>query len=157
VNNLFRTVGILAPDDSFQLLYNEFAIHLAMLYGYLPYMILPLYSSIEKLDFRLLEAAADLGANRTQSFLRVTLPLTAPGIVAGSILCFVPALGDFITPDLVGGARTIMIGNLVETQFLSARDWPFGSALSFILMAVVLASLMLYIRVSGTDDSRQNR
>jgi len=157
INNMLRGMGFLGPTDSLPLLYNDFAVHLGMFYGYLPYMILPLYSSIEKMDFRLLEAASDLGANQVQAFLRVTLPLTMPGIVAGSILVFVPALGDFITPGLLGGAKSMMIGNLVEDQFLTSRDWPFGSALSFILMAVVLASLMFYLRVSGTDASRAQK
>jgi spermidine/putrescine transport system permease protein len=157
INSMLRSIGFIGPDDSLPLLYNEFAIHLGQVYGYLPFMILPLYSSIEKLDFKLLEAAGDLGADSVQSFLRVTLPLTLPGIVAGSILVFVPALGDFITPSLLGGAKSIMIGNLVEDQFLASRDWPFGSALSFILMVVVLGSLMFYIRLSGTEQSRMDR
>lgn len=154
INHWLIQLGILAPNSPLPLLYNEFAIHLGMVYGYLPFMILPLYTSIEKLDFRLLEAAADLGSHPSVAFMKITLPLTLPGIVAGSILVFVPALGDFLTPDLLGGARMIMIGNLVENQFLSSRDWPFGSALSFILMAVVLLSLILYVRMSGTDDAR---
>lgn len=154
INHWLIQVGILSPNAPLPLLYNEFAIHLGMVYGYLPFMILPLYTSIEKLDFRLLEAAADLGSNPWVGFVKITLPLTLPGVVAGSILVFVPALGDFLTPDLLGGARMIMIGNLVENQFLSSRDWPFGSALSFILMAVVLLSLILYVRMSGTDDAR---
>lgn len=154
INNFLRSLGFQGPTDSIPLLYNEFAIHLGMVYGYLPFMVLPLYTSIEKLDGRLLEAASDLGANGWRAFLQVTLPLTMPGVVAGSILVFVPALGDFLTPDLLGGARSIMIGNLVESQFLSSRDWPFGSALSFILMGVVLISLIFYVRMSGTDDAR---
>lgn len=154
LNHFFRALGIIGPTDSLPLLYNEFAVHLGMVYGYLPFMILPLYSSIEKLDLRLLEAASDLGASRWLAFVKVTLPLTLPGVVAGSILVFVPALGDFITPDLLGGGRTLMIGNLVESQFLASRDWPFGSALSFILMGVVLGSLIIYVRIAGTDDGR---
>lgn len=170
INNTLRALGLLGPDgpinqvlamfgaqaqvDSLPLLYNAFSVHLGMVYGYLPFMVLPLYTSIEKLDGRLLEAANDLGANSWQAFLRVTLPLTMPGVVAGSILVFVPALGDFLTPDLLGSGQSMMIGNLVESQFLSSRDWPFGSALSFILMGVVLLSLTFYVRMSGTDDAR---
>lgn len=154
INNFLRAVGLIGPTDSVPLLFNEFAVHLGMVYGYLPFMVLPLYASIEKLDFKLLEAASDLGASQWQAFLKITLPLTAPGVVAGSILVFVPALGDFLTPNLLGGGRAMMIGNLIENQFLQSRDWPFGSALSFILMGVVLLSLIIYVRISGTDDAR---
>jgi spermidine/putrescine transport system permease protein len=125
------------------LLYNDFAVMLGQLYGELPFMILPLYASIEKLDRSLLEAAADLGARPRDTLFRVTLPLTAPGIVAGSILVFIPSLGAFLAPDLLGGARTVYIGNLIQSQFAIARDMPFGSALSFLLSLLVL--LMLYL------------
>lgn len=125
---------------------------IGLVYGYLPFMILPLYVSIEKVDPSLFEAAYDLGANRFQDFLRVMLPLTLPGIVAGSILVFVPTLGAFVTPDLLGGAKEMMIGNLIQHQYLKVRNWPFGSALSFILLSVVLALLFLYIKFVDTEE-----
>jgi spermidine/putrescine transport system permease protein len=125
------------------LLYNDFAVMLGQLYGELPSMILPLYASLEKLDRSLLEAAADLGAKPRETLFRVTLPLTAPGIVAGSILVFIPSLGAFLAPDLLGGARTVYIGNLIQSQFAIARDMPFGSALSFLLSLLVV--LMLFV------------
>jgi spermidine/putrescine transport system permease protein len=128
------------------LLYNDFAVLLGQVYGELPFMILPLYASIEKLDRSLLEAAADLGAAPTRALLRVTLPLTAPGIVAGCVLVFIPSLGAYLAPDLLGGARTVYIGNLVQSQFAVARDMPFGSALSFLLSLTVLVLLFLFRR-----------
>ena len=119
-------------------LYTPGAVLIGMVYEFLPFMILPLYSSLEKLDVSLLEAAADLGARPWRAFLRVTLPLSLPGIVAGSILVFVPAMGMFVVPDLMGGARTVLVGNLIRNQFLVARDWPFGSAASMLLTALTL-------------------
>jgi len=126
------------------LLYNDFAVMLGQLYGELPFMILPLYASLEKLDRALLEAAADLGARPRQALWRVTVPLTLPGIVAGSLLVFIPSLGAFLAPDLLGGARTVYIGNLIQSQFAIARDMPFGSALSFLLSLLVLLLLFLF-------------
>ncbi len=128
------------------LLYNDFAVMLGQVYGELPFMILPLYASIEKLDRSLLEAAADLGATPFRRLWRVTLPLTAPGITAGCLLVFIPSLGAFLAPDLLGGGRTAYIGNLVQSQFAVARDMPFGSALSFLLTLAVLALLWAFRR-----------
>ncbi len=128
------------------LLYNDFAVLVGQVYGELPFMILPLYASLEKLDRSLLEAAADLGAGPTRALLRVTLPLTRPGIVAGCVLVFIPSLGAYLAPDLLGGARDIYIGNLIQSQFAVARDMPFGSALSFLLSLLVLALLFLFRR-----------
>jgi spermidine/putrescine transport system permease protein len=128
------------------LLYNDFAVLLGQVYGELPFMILPLYASVEKLDRSLLEAAADLGAAPQRTLFRVTLPLTAPGIVAGCVLVFIPSLGAYLAPDLLGGARTVYIGNLVQSQFAVARDMPFGSALSFLLSLTVLGLLFLFRR-----------
>ncbi len=130
-------------------LYTPGAVLLAMVYEFLPYMILPLYSSLEKLDLALLEAAADLGARPWRAFLRVTLPLSVPGIIAGSILVFIPAMGMFVVPDLMGGAKTLLVGNLIRNQFLVARDWPFGAAASMVLMALTLAVTRFYTKVSG--------
>jgi spermidine/putrescine transport system permease protein len=126
------------------LLYNDFAVLLGQVYGELPFMILPLYASLEKLDRSLLEAAADLGARPARTLLRVTLPLSAPGVVAGCILVFIPSLGAYLAPDLLGGARTVYIGNLIQSQFAVARDMPFGAALSFLLSLTVLVLLYLF-------------
>ncbi|HSD26705.1 MAG TPA: ABC transporter permease [Vicinamibacteria bacterium] len=128
------------------LLYNDFAVMLGQVYGELPFMILPLYASIEKLDRSLLEAAADLGATPLRSLFRVTLPLTAPGVTAGCLLVFIPSLGAFLAPDLLGGGRTAYVGNLVQSQFAVARDMPFGAAVSFVLTVAVLALLWLFRR-----------
>ncbi len=128
------------------LLYNDFAVMLGQVYGELPFMILPLYASIEKLDRSLLEAAADLGATPTRRLWRVTLPLTAPGMAAGCLLVFIPSLGAFLAPDLLGGGRTMYAGNLVQSQFAVARDMPFGAAVSFLLTVTVLALLWLFRR-----------
>lgn len=126
------------------------AIIVGLVYGWLPDMVLPCYAAIERLDYSLVEAAQDLYANRLQSFLRVILPLTMSGIVAGSILVFIPSLGAYVTPDLLGGAKSIMIGNVIYSQFMSARDYPFGSAISFVLMAVMLVGTLIYFRM-GTE------
>lgn len=123
------------------------AIIVGLVYGWLPDMVLPCYAAIERLDFSLVEAAQDLYANRVRSFLRVVLPLTMPGIVAGSVLVFIPSLGAYVTPDLLGGAKSIMIGNVIYSQFMSARDYPFGAAISFVLMAVMLIGTLVYFRM----------
>lgn len=126
----------------------DLAIIIGLVYGWLPDMVLPCYAAIERFDFSLVEAAQDLYANRLKSFLRVILPLTMPGIAAGSVLVFIPSLGAYVTPDLLGGAKSIMIGNVIYSQFLSARDYPFGSAISFVLMAVMLVGTLIYFRMS---------
>jgi spermidine/putrescine transport system permease protein len=126
------------------LLYNDFAVLLGQVYGELPFMILPLYASLEKLDRSLLEAAADLGASPARTLFRVTVPLSAPGIAAGSLLVFIPSLGAYLAPDLLGGARTVYIGNLIQSQFAVARDMPFGAALSFLLSLTVLVLLVVF-------------
>jgi spermidine/putrescine transport system permease protein len=145
VNNWLVGLGIV--DQPLTILYTPFAVMTGLVYGFLPFMILPIYASLEKLDLSLLEAAEVLGARPGARFRRVTLPLSMPGVVAGSLLVFIPALGSFLTADLLGGAKEMMIGNLVQNQFSSARNWPFGSAASFIVMALVLAAVMLYLRV----------
>jgi spermidine/putrescine transport system permease protein len=129
------------------ILYTPFAVMTGLVYGFLPFMILPIYSSLEKLDLSLLEAAEVLGARPGARFRRVTLPLSMPGVVAGCLLVFIPALGSFLTSDLLGGAKQLMIGNLVQNQFSAARNWPFGSAASFIVMALVLVAVIIYLRV----------
>jgi spermidine/putrescine transport system permease protein len=127
-----------------ELLYTQTAVLIGLVYGELPFMILPLYASLEKLDRSLLEAAADLGAGGAQAFRRVTLPLSLSGLAAGVVLVFVPSLGQFVVSDLLGGARSMLLGNLIQNQFAVARDAPFGSALAFELMAAVLLLLLAY-------------
>lgn len=133
-------------QEPLPLLYNDGAVILGLVYGYLPFMVLPLYSNLERLDKSLLEAAADLGARPVTTITQVVLPLCAPGIKAGSILVFIPCLGAYLTPDLMGGGKTIMAGNLVQNQFTTARDWPFGAAISLALMALVMLLLLGMLR-----------
>jgi spermidine/putrescine transport system permease protein len=133
--------GLLAMhliDQPLPLLFNTGAVILGLVYGYLPFMVLPLYATIEKLDTALLDAAADLGANPLIAMVRIVVPLSRSGMVAGCLLVFIPCLGAYLTPDLMGGGKTVMIGNLVQNQFTASRDWPFGAALSLVLMIVVL-------------------
>jgi spermidine/putrescine transport system permease protein len=125
-------------DQPLPLLFNTGAVILGLVYGYLPFMVLPLYATIEKLDTSLLDAAADLGANPLIAIARIVVPLSRSGMVAGCLLVFIPCLGAYLTPDLMGGGKTVMIGNLVQNQFTASRDWPFGAALSLVLMIVVL-------------------
>jgi spermidine/putrescine transport system permease protein len=152
VNTILMKLSLI--EAPLKLIFTQKAVVIGLVYGYLPFMILPLYASIEKVDLSLLEAAYDLGANRFQTFMRVMLPLTLPGIVAGSILVFVPTLGAFVTPDLLGGAKEMMIGNLIQHQYLKVRNWPFGSSLSFILLSVVLVLLFFYIKFGGTEENQ---
>ena len=142
VNRLLLGAGLV--DRPLEILYTELAVMIGLVYGELPFMILPLYASLEKLDRTLLEAAADLGAGRVSVFRRVTVPLTAPGIAAGVVLVFIPSLGQFIVSDLLGGARSMLLGNLIQNQFAVARNHPFGAALAFELMAAVLLLLLAY-------------
>lgn len=127
------------------LLYNDGAVLLGLVYNFLPFFVLPMYATLERLDPALLEAAADLGARPAATLWRIIVPLSAPGIIAGSVLVFIPCLGAYLTPDLLGGGKSVMLGNLVQNQFTTARDWPFGSAASIVLMlasALLLAALM---------------
>ncbi len=139
VNQALGVVGL----GPYEMLYNNFAVIFGLVYVYMPFMVLPLYAAIERLDRSFLEASLDLGASQWQTFFKVTVPLTMPGIVTGVILVFIPCLGSFLTPDLLGGANAIMIGNVIERQFKAANDWPFGAALSFLLMYATFAALML--------------
>jgi spermidine/putrescine transport system permease protein len=142
INTLLQRAGITRAP--LPLLYNDGAVLLGLVYGYLPFMVLPVFAILEKLDPALLEAAADLGAKPYRALMRVTLPLAKPGLLAGSILVFVPCLGAYLTPDLMGGGKTVMIGNLVQNQFTTARDWPFGAAASLTLMAMAGLAMLLY-------------
>jgi spermidine/putrescine transport system permease protein len=146
---LFKLGLIHAPLN---ILYTPTAVLIGMVYEFLPFMVLPLYTSLEKIDLSLLEAAADLGARPWRAFLRITLPLSIPGMIAGSILVFIPAMGMFVVPDLMGGAKTILIGNLIRNQFLVARDWPFGSAASILLLLLTLAFTLYYTRKAGFSE-----
>ncbi|MEZ5739088.1 MAG: ABC transporter permease [Burkholderiaceae bacterium] len=140
-----------------ELLYNDAAVIIGLVYVYMPFMVLPLYATIERLDHSYLEASLDLGATQWQTFWRVTVPLTMPGIVTGVILVFIPSLGAFITPDLLGGANAILIGNVIEQQFKSANDWPFGAALSFLLMYITFAALAIRAWLASRQSRREGR
>ena len=152
INTALAALGFYNP---LELIYTETAVLIGMTYIFIPFMFMPVYASVEKLDKRLLEASADLGASRWQSFWNVIFPLTLPGIAAGSIIVFIPSLGNFIVPSLLGGARVLMIGSLVEQQFLAARNWPFGAALAMLLMAAVLVCLVLYVLAQGRNSAQE--
>jgi spermidine/putrescine transport system permease protein len=143
---------IQATSTPLPLFGTDLAIIIGLVYGWLPDMVLPCYASVERLDYSVVEAAQDLYANRVNAFLRVIFPLTLPGVIAGSILVFIPSLGAYVTPDLLGGAKSIMIGNVIYSQFMSARDYPFGAAISFVLMAMMLIGTLIYFRSSGTSN-----
>lgn len=145
INTLLLKMGLISRPLS--LLYNEYAVMVGMIYALLPFMVLPIYVSIEQLDKRLLEAASDLGASPLTAFRKITLPLTMPGVAAGSILVFISSLGMFVVPDVMGGAKSALIGNIIQNQFLAARDWPFGSALSIVLAILAIILIMLYNKV----------
>lgn len=144
INSALLALGVI--QEPLPLLYNYGAVITGLVYSYLPFMVLPLYATLERLDRSLLEASADLGARPWQTQLRVVAPLAAPGIRAGSLLVFIPCLGAYLTPDLLGGGKTIMAGTLIQNQFTSARDWPFGSALALALTGFVLLLLMVEVR-----------
>lgn len=146
-NDVLLKTGLIArPLD---LIYTEGAIILGMVYVFIPFMFMPVYASVEKLDWTLVRASLDLGAGPIRTFWRIILPLTAPGIAGGAVIVFIPALGNFIVPTILGGAKVSMLGNLIEQQFLSARNWPFGSALAMMVMSVMLVLLFVYVVVSG--------
>ncbi len=146
-------IGLGVLSEPIDIIFTETAVLIGMAYVLLPFMFLPIYASVEKLDHSLVEASSDLGGNPLQTFVRVTLPLTFPGIAAGAVLVFIPSLGNFIVPDILGGAKVLMIGNLVEQQFLSARNWPFGSALSVMIMTVMFVLILFYIRSIGRQEA----
>ncbi len=143
-----RTTEALGLGEQ-ELLFSQTAVVLGLVYGYLPFMILPLYAAVERIDHGLLEASRDLYASGYQSFRRVLLPLSMPGVIAGSILVFVPSLGAYVTPEILGGAKTTLLGSYIVTQFLTARNWPFGASLSFVLMAIMLVTTIIYFRKGG--------
>ena len=142
-NAALLQLGVIAQP--LEILYTPTAVVLGMVYVMIPFMFLPLYASVDNLDRAQVEASLDLGANRVQTFVKVILPQTLPGIFGGAVIVFIPSVGNFIVPDVLGGAKGLMVGNLVEQQFLSSRNWPFGSALSMIIMAVVLTVLLVAV------------
>ena len=144
INSFLRATGVI--KHPLQMVYTDFAIAVGLVYTYLPFMVLPIYAAIERLDFRLVEAGFDLYANRAQVLRRIIIPIARPGIIAGSLLVFIPSLGTYITAVLLGGGRKLMIGNLIANQFGESRNWPLGSALTVILLACVVAALLIYIR-----------
>lgn len=133
------------------LLFTRTAVVLGLTYSFLPFMILPLYASIERIDWRLVEASRDLYSSGWKSFTKVVLPLSLPGVIAGSILVFVPSLGAYVTPEILGGGRETMLGSYIVTQFLTARNWPVGASVSFVLMAVMLVATIVYFRAGGKN------
>ena len=151
VNTVLRAIGII--DQPIQIMNTDWAILFGMVYVYLPLMVLPLYASMEKLDFRLIEAAYDLYASRMAVLRRIIIPLVKPGIIAGSILVFIPSLGAYVIPRVLGGGKNMMLGNLIELQFGQGRNWPLGAALSITLMAVVMVALLFYVRNASRDGA----
>jgi spermidine/putrescine transport system permease protein len=146
LNNLL--IGLKVIDQPITMLYTDFAIVLGLFYSFLPFMVLPLYASLEKLDFRLVEAGYDLYASRPKVLFRIIIPLARPGIIAGCLLVFIPALGAYVTPLILGGGKHLMIGDLIAQQFGSGRNWPLGAAQALILMSAVLVALFFYVRAS---------
>jgi spermidine/putrescine transport system permease protein len=151
INSILLGLGIIG--EPLPLLYNTGAVLVGLVYGYLPFMVLPIYAALERMDPSLAEAAADLGARPLATVFRVIVPLARPGIVAGSVLVFIPCLGAYLTPDLLGGGRTVLVGNLVQNQFTTARDWPFGAAVSVVLMALVTLVVWALLRREGEQLS----
>ncbi|BBD39331.1 ABC transporter permease [Aminobacter sp. Y103A] len=152
INTALINLGII--DQPIQMLYTDFAIMVGMVYVYLPLMVLPLYASMEKLDFRLVEAGYDLYATRWQVLKRIIFPLVRPGVVAGSILVFIPAIGAYVTPSVLGGGKNMMFANLIELQFGQGRNWPLGAALSITVMAIVMVALLVYVRNTAGSEVR---
>jgi len=150
INDVLLYLGVI--DEPLTMLYNDFAVYLGIVYSYLPFMILPLYANLERLDIDLLDAAADLGARRWQAFVDVTLPLSVPGIVGGCLLVFIPAVGEFTIPALLGGADTLMIGRVLWDEFFISRDWPVASAVSIILVLLLVAPIVWFQRVETREQ-----
>ncbi|SDJ30631.1 ABC transporter permease [Aliiruegeria lutimaris] len=159
INQIIRTEGMLNTfllwlgviDEPLILLYTDFAVFIGMTYVYLPLMVLPLFAAIDRFDMRLIEAAYDLYASRWQVLRKVILPIVKPGIIAGSILVFIPSLGAYVTPRILGGGRNMMIGNFIEMQFGPGRNWPLGAALSVLLLVIVAAALIVYTRAATKE------
>lgn len=151
INNLLIALGII--DEPIQMLYTTFAVYVGIVYTYVPFMILPLYANMEKLDWELLEAAADLGARPMTTFFTITLPMTTPGIIAGALLVFIPATGEYVIPDLLGGGNVLMIGRILYNEFNSNIDWPVASAVAIALLIVLVVPMMLYQHFQSKADA----
>jgi len=155
INSALMALGLI--DHPLNMIFTDVAVVIGMVYILVPFMFLPLFASVERLDPALIQASHDLGATPFQTFRRVVLPLTLPGIVAGSIIVFIPALGNFIVPSFLGGSKVVMTGNLIERQFLQARNWPFGAALSMLIMAAVLILIVVYVtRIVRSNARSEN-
>ncbi len=151
MNTVLMGLGI--TDSPIEVLYTQTAIFIGMTYVYLPLMVLPLFAAIDRFDMKLLEAGYDLYASRMQVLRRVILPIVKPGIIAGSILVFVPSLGAYVTPRVLGGGKQMMIGNFIELQFLQGKNWPLGAALSMLLLVIVMVALLVYVRYANKGSS----
>lgn len=150
VNTLLQSLGII--DEPLKILYNNGAMMLGMVYALLPFMITSIYNSVEKLDWSLIEASRDLGASPFKAFVTVTVPLTVPGIVAGCVLVFVPSMGLFFISDLLGGAKTLLLGNLIKNELMQARNWPMGATLSIAMLLFTFAFILIYKKVTGAKN-----
>ncbi|MEP6888612.1 MAG: ABC transporter permease [Nitrospirales bacterium] len=155
LNTVLLELGVI--HTPVEILYTDWAVLIGLVYGYLPFMVLPLYAAIERLNRSVVEAAWDLYANGWSVFWRVIFPLTKSGVIAGCLLVCIPSIGAYITPDLLGGAKTMMVGNLIQHEYLVIRDWPFGSAISFVLMALVVLGVMAYLRRGGVFEGMEER
>ena len=153
INNLLMSLGLI--DEPIRMLYTEFAVYIGIVYTYLPFMILPLYANMERLDNTLNEAAADLGSRPINTFFKVTLPLTIPGIVAGSLLVFIPATGEYVIPDLLGGGNVLMIGRLLFNEFSANTDWPVASAVAIVLLVLLVLPMTIYQYFQGKAAEEQ--
>ena len=154
INNLLLSIGLI--DQPLMLIYNDFAVYVGIVYSYLPFMILPLYANLERLDLTLNDVAADLGARRWQVFLDITLPLSIPGIVAGCLLVFIPAIGEFIIPALLGGSDTLMIGRALWDEFFINRDWPVASAVSVVLLLILVLPMMWFQKIQAKQTGAES-
>ena len=152
INASLLEIGVI--DEPVSMLYTNFAVSVGLTYSFLPFMVLPIYAAMEKMDFRLVEASFDLYANRLQTLWQVMIPAARPGIIAGCILVFVPCLGSYVTPALLGGGKSMMVGNLIGLQFGAARNWPFGAALGFALLTLILLSMLFYVLKVRPEENR---
>ena len=152
INNTLLAMGLI--DEPLQLLYTDSAVYLGIVYSYLPFMILPLYATLERLDLRLMEAASDLGARPFRVFMDITLPISKPGVIAGCLLVFIPALGEYVIPALLGGLDSLMIGRQLFDEFYANRDWPVASAVATILLIILVVPMMVLNRYQATDSEK---
>ena len=153
INNLLQWIGL--TNEPIEMMFTDFAVGFGMTYVYLPLMVLPVYASIEKLDFKLVEGAYDLYASRWQCFRRIIVPLVRPGLIAGSILVFIPCLGAYVTPRILGGGNQLMFGNLIALQFGQGKNWPLGAALSLTLMVIVMIALIYFVKISSSENNKK--